>query len=92
MDSDELRAGCVRAGIETRDRDSGFYAGIDGGLWMQDDNPALPAYVAERLLAMIAAEQEHGYLYRETMWARFGTIGYLIDAAARIKICMAVLP
>ena len=94
MNSDELKAACVRAGARIIDNPNGTWEAEFEDLWRFDDNnPALPAYVAERLVEMVLQDPTTTRRYSAYMENNMGFIsrGFFASTQQRIRACMAVL-
>jgi len=103
MNSEELKIACEKAKLEWDDYGNGFVAhrsyrhrkDASTVIPIYDlADPALPAYVAERLVGMVNAYRYSSYLIalREQMPERRKAMPSLATAQQRIRACMAVLP
>ena len=101
MDADLLRRACVMAGLITRMRAFvGWEAGIsmpNADRWYDNNDPALPAYVASRLVAMVQKDELRQFRYQSAMAHEVGAgIGFSARAMfatdeQRIRAALKVL-
>jgi hypothetical protein len=107
MNSEELKIACEKAKLEWDDYGNGFVAhrsyrhrkDASTVIPIYDlADPALPAYVAERLVGMAKRDTITSCRYLTTLAGIVGpgmgftSRGYFATAEDRIRACMAVLP
>ena len=101
MNADDLRAACERAGLTivppNRQRLEALWSVVetddaDGTEWRWSElDPALPAYVAERLVGMMRALDPKAYPWPTALWGRGLGECTWAEPELRIKAAMEVL-